>query len=300
MHHKGIIMAGGSGTRLWPMTLGVNKQLLPIYDKPMIYYPLTMLMEAGIRDILLITSVQDLETYQALMQDGSQWGVSISYATQDSPKGIAEAFIVGKPFIAQDNVTLILGDNIFYGSNITHALKKATKKSTGATIFAYYVQDPMRYGVLVFSEKGKPLAIEEKPKHPQSHYAVTGLYCYDNRVVEFAKHLKPSGRGELEITDINNLYLQEQELDVEILNRGTAWLDTGTPASLLDAAHFIHTIEARQGLKVGCPEEVAWRMGYIDDEALARAATRYSRNDYGQYLLNLLSHQQFLEKMEIN
>jgi glucose-1-phosphate thymidylyltransferase len=300
MHHKGIIMAGGSGTRLWPMTLAVNKQLLPIYDKPMIYYPLTTLMEAGLRNILLISTPEDLPLYQDLLQDGSQWGISITYIAQQKPNGIAEAFILGEDFIGRDNCSLILGDNIFYGSNINQALKKALKKPTGASVFVYYVQDPHRYGVVAFNEKGKAILIEEKPKHPQSHYAVTGLYCYDNRVVEIAKNLKPSARGELEITDINNFYLQDQSLEVEILNRGIAWLDTGTPTSLLDAAHFIHTIEARQGLKVGCPEEAAWRNGFIDDEGLARIASKYSRNDYGQYLLGLLSHQQFLEKMEIN
>lgn len=299
MHYKGIIMAGGSGTRLWPMTLGVNKQLLPVYDKPMIYYSLSILMEAGIRDILIITTPLDIELYQTLLQDGSQWGINITYGIQEKAGGIAEAFLVGEQFIGQSNITLILGDNIFYGSCITPVLQKAIQKPVGGTVFAYYVQDPSRYGVVVFSEKGKALTIEEKPKHPQSQYAVTGLYTYDNRVVEIAKNLKPSARGELEITDVNNFYLDEQTLDVEILNRGTAWLDTGTPASLLDAAHFIHTIEMRQGLKVGCPEETAWRLGFINDEELARAASRYSKNDYGKYLLDLLSHKQFLEKMEV-
>lgn len=299
MHHKGIIMAGGSGTRLWPMTLSINKQLLPVYDKPMVYYPLTTLMEAGIRDILVICTPIDLELYEMLLQDGSQWGLNISYCTQEKPGGIAEAFIVGAPFIDRDHVTLILGDNIFYGNSIHQGLQKALKKTMGGTVYAYYVQDPSRYGVVVFNEKGKPLIIEEKPKQPQSQYAVTGLYTYDNRVIDIAKNLTPSARGELEITDINNFYLEEKTLDVEILSRGTAWLDTGTPESLLDAAHFIHTIEMRQGLKLGCPEETAWRLGFINDEELARTATRYAKNDYGQYLLRLLSHKQFLEGMEI-
>jgi glucose-1-phosphate thymidylyltransferase len=290
MAHKGIILGGGTGTRLWPMTLAVNKHLLPVHDKPMIYYPLSTLIGAGIQDILLISTPQDLPLYQTLLADGSQWGISIQYAIQDQPKGIAQAFLIGESFIGNDNVTLILGDNIFYGSQISQTIHNALSKKNGATIFPYYVNDPQRYGVVTFDKENKPISIEEKPANPQSNYAVTGLYCFDNNVIEISKHLQPSARGELEVTDINKHYLKEGLLHAEILSRGIAWLDTGTPSSLLDAAHFIHTIEARQGLKVGCPEEVAWRMGYINNEKLELAAKRYSKNDYGQYLLGLLTH----------
>lgn len=295
---KGIIMAGGNGTRLWPMTQAISKQLLPVYDKPMIYYPLTTLMEAGIRDILIITTPHDLPMYQALLKNGNQWGINLSYAIQDKPGGIAEAFLVGKQFIGNDNVTLILGDNIFYGTQIHTLLTNAINKKTGASIFAYYVHDPQRYGVIVFNNQLKPIAIEEKPQQPKSHYAVTGLYCYDNQVVDIVKNLRPSKRGELEITDVNNCYLQKEQLHAEVLNRGAAWLDTGTCASLLDAAHFIHTVEERQGLKVGCPEEAAWRKGFISDEILEKLAQENLHNNYGQYLLGLLAHQKFMEKME--
>jgi len=290
MAHKGIILGGGTGTHLWPMTLAVNKHLLPVHDKPMIYYPLSTLIGAGIQDILLISTPQDLPLYQTLLADGSQWGISIQYAIQDQPKGIAQAFLIGESFIGNDNVTLILGDNIFYGSQISQTIHNALSKKNGATIFPYYVNDPQRYGVVTFDKENKPISIEEKPANPQSNYAVTGLYCFDNNVIEISKHLQPSARGELEVTDINKHYLKEGLLHAEILSRGIAWLDTGTPSSLLDAAHFIHTIEARQGLKVGCPEEVAWRMGYINNEKLELAAKRYSKNDYGQYLLGLLTH----------
>jgi glucose-1-phosphate thymidylyltransferase len=291
-------MAGGSGTRLWPMTQVISKQLLPVYDKPMIYYPLTTLMEAGIRDILIVSTPHDVEMYRTLLKDGTQWGINLSYVVQANPGGIAEAFLVGEKFIGNDNVTLILGDNIFYGTQIHSVLTKAINKKSGASIFAYYVQDPERYGVIVFDEKLKPFAIEEKPQQPKSHYAVTGLYSYDNQVVHIAKELKPSARGELEITDINNAYLNMGQLNAEILSRGIAWLDTGTCASLLDAAHFIHTVEERQGLKVGCPEEAAWHKGFIDDAALEKLAQQNLRNTYGKYLLNLLEHKKLLEKME--
>lgn len=290
MAHKGIILGGGTGTRLWPMTLAVNKHLLPVYDKPMIYYPLCTLIAAGIQDILLISTPHDLPLYQTLLEDGSQWGISIQYATQEEPKGIAQAFLIGESFIGKDAVTLILGDNIFYGSHISQTIKKGLENTKGATIFPYYVNDPQRYGVIVFDKDNKPISIEEKPQIPQSNYAVTGLYCFDNRVIDITKQLRPSSRGELEVTDINKYYLSEGLLHTEILSRGIAWLDTGTPSSLLDAAHFIHTIEARQGLKIGCPEEVSWRMGYINNEKLEEAAQRYRKNDYGQYLLSLLQH----------
>ncbi len=286
---KGIILGGGTGTRLWPMTQSLNKHLLPVYDKPMIYYPLSTLMQAGIKDILLITAPQDLPQYDILLGDGSQWGINITYGIQEAPKGIAQAFLIGEQFIGDDNVTLILGDNIFYGSNINTSLQKAMAKKQGATIFPYYVNDPQRYGVVTFDNNKKPIDIIEKPQQPASNYAVTGLYCYDKQVIDMAKYLKPSARGELEITDINNEYLKKNQLDAEILSRGIAWLDTGTPSSLLDASHFIHTIEERQGLKIGCPEEIAWRMKYINDEELAKASERYAKNNYGLYLKNLLA-----------
>lgn len=286
---KGIILGGGTGTRLWPMTQSLNKHLLPVYDKPMIYYPLSTLMQAGIKDILLITAPQDLPQYDILLGDGSQWGINITYGIQEAPKGIAQAFLIGEKFIGDDNVTLILGDNIFYGSNISTSLQKAMAKKQGATIFPYYVNDPQRYGVVTFDSNKKPIDIIEKPQQPASNYAVTGLYCYDKQVIDMAKNLKPSARGELEITDINNEYLKKNQLDAEILSRGIAWLDTGTPSSLLDASHFIHTIEERQGLKIGCPEEIAWRMKYINDDELAKASERYAKNNYGLYLKNLLA-----------
>jgi glucose-1-phosphate thymidylyltransferase len=289
MLHKGIILTAGAGTRLWPMTHSVNKQMLPIYDKPMIYYPLTQLMKADIRDILIITSPADREVYETLLQDGSQWGVNISFAVQEKLRGIADAFLIGEQFIGRDNITLLLGDNIFHGGNVDVCLKKAFNNTSGATVFAYPVDDPSQYGVIAFNENGKPISIEEKPQYPKSQYAVTGLYYYDNQVIDIAKSLKPSKRGELEITDVNSVYLHEKNLEVELLNQNTTWLDAGTSASLLAAANFIQTTESKQGVKIGCPEETAWRLGFINDEALIRAANRYAKNHYGQYLLKLLA-----------
>lgn len=291
---KGIIMAGGSGTRLWPMTLSVSKQLLPVFDKPMVYYPLTTLMESNIRDILIISTPHDIPLYEALLKDGSQWGISLSYCVQDKPGGIAQAFLLAQNFIAQDCVSLILGDNVFYGHGISHSLNNALTKKEGATIFAYYVRNPDRYGVVSFNKHAQAVAIEEKPKKPKSSYAVTGLYCYDNQILDIARELKPSMRGELEITDVNNFYLAKNQLHVELLNRGVAWLDTGTPESLLAASQFIQTLQERQGLKVGSPEEVAWRMGFINDEALETEAQKYLSSGYGHYLLELLAQQKFL------
>ena len=285
---KGIILAGGSGSRLHPMTLASSKQLLPVYDKPMIYYPLSTLMQAGIREILIITTPDDLSSYQDLLGDGTSWGIKLSYAQQPKPEGLAQAFIIGEDFIGDSRVCLILGDNIFYGDRIEETLKNAVLQQEGASIFAYYVNDPERYGVVVLDENNHAIDLEEKPLNPTSHYAVTGLYMYDNSVVSIAKSIKPSARGELEITDINKIFLEQQTLKVELFDRGTAWLDTGTIQSLLDAANFIRVLEERQGLKIGCPEEIAYRQGFIDSDELKCLAMRLDKSGYGQYLLELL------------
>ena len=284
---KGIILAGGSGTRLYPITKSISKQIIPVYDKPMIYYPLSVLMLAGIREILIISTPTDISLYEDLLGDGSQFGINLQYAIQPSPDGLAQAFIIGEEFIGNDRVCMILGDNIFYGYNFSQILTEAGKLEDGALVFGYYVNDPDRYGVVEFNEDGKVLSIEEKPSHPKSNYAVTGLYFYSNDVVEKAKSLKPSARGELEITDLNRIYLEEERLRVQLLGRGFAWLDTGTHDSLLQASNFIATIEQRQGLKVSCLEEIAFKKGYISKEQLLELAKPLMKNQYGQYLFNL-------------
>jgi len=290
MERKGIILAGGNGTRLYPATSVISKQLIPVYDKPMIYYPLSTIMLSGIKDLLVISTPQDIPRFEELLGDGSQWGLSINFAIQKEPRGLADAFIVGEKFLGNSPSLMILGDNIFYGSEISQQLKSAHNKTEGSTIFAYHVNQPERYGVINFTPDGLPQSIEEKPLEPKSNWAVTGLYYYDNKVTDIAKSLEPSSRGEIEITSINNVYLEKGLLNVEKLGRGFAWLDTGTHESLLEASHFISTLEARQGVKISCPEEIAWRMGYISDDDLSKLANEYSNNQYGAYLFSLLEN----------
>lgn len=291
--YKGIILAGGSGTRLHPLTYSVSKQLMPVYDKPLIYYPLCTLMLAGIRDILVITTPRDRQAFEYLLGDGSRWGLNLSYAVQNEPRGLADAFLIGREFVGNHPVCLILGDNIFYGQGLGTALRAACSKTTGATIFGYYVQNPQRYGVVDFDANGRVISIEEKPFEPRSHYAVTGLYFYDNDVLDIAAGVQPSERGELEITDVNRAYLERGDLRVEQLGRGTAWLDTGTHEALLDAANFMRVIEQRQGLKVACPEEIAYRLGYINADRLEQQAELMSKNGYGKYLKTILQTMEF-------
>jgi glucose-1-phosphate thymidylyltransferase len=288
---KGIILAGGSGTRLHPITKGVSKQLLPVYDKPMIYYPLSVLMLAGIRDILIITTPEDADSFQRLLGNGAQFGIRLQYAQQPGPDGLAQAFIIGEEFIGNDRVCLVLGDNIYYGHGLTRHLKHAVQREQGATVFGYHVTDPERFGVVEFDEQMRAISIEEKPKHPKSNYAVTGLYFYDNRVVEIARHIQPSERGELEITSVNNVYLEMGQLNVELLGRGFAWLDTGTHDSLLEAGHFVQTIEHRQGLKVACLEEIAYNNNWISTQQLLAEAHAQAKTGYGQYLLKVIESQ---------
>lgn len=290
MQYKGIILAGGSGTRLYPITIPLSKQLVPVYDKPMIYYPLTTLMLSGIRDILIITTPRDQEAYQLLLGDGSHWGLSFEYAVQHKPEGLAQAFIVGKEFIGDGPVCLILGDNIFYAEGLSERLQAVASRQEGATVFGYYVKNPQQYGVVTFDAQGNAIDIEEKPQEPKSNYAVTGLYFYDNNVVDIASNLRPSSRGELEITDVNRVYLERGMLCVESLSRGTAWLDTGSHNSLLDAANFIRVVEERQGLKIACPEEIAYRMGFIDEKQLLRLAEPLNKSGYGDYLTSIVTN----------